>query len=464
MSAKGQDKQLTRLWTLLGDSAPPAEHPPLSTLAVLTCSHRFAAGREILQVRLDASGWHVTRHCDNDSTWTTTETSGGGGLEEALSHEPSLGVLSSDGTTHWATNETELPTHALLPHLRVTGPRADSPPADELDDHEWSDEDEAIEASFGDANWRPIRGRINGKRVTAIEIRSDGGEIVVPVLVDPDEGELDPIEEIAITTWFSESGGAPISWDGGSSLTRLNGRLGYARQWGDYGAEHEFVLLPDSPEQLAQTVAQWILGCEAAVAAALAFEPLDPNETLTADEREHWNGLLAAPAIDLTVELPDATLDLVQARLSQDSLYSATAEALHNPDATLGLALRAALEDVEETGVLGQLVSGEWTAVASAPVTAAHVLSDGRCVPLVWPATVTTDDRVRTSLVEGWLTKGFGVAVYGTDAPSHYSLLLSYGGEGAFLPTADPPESAPGYLSDGDCPPLRGVIPPRWMD
>jgi hypothetical protein len=71
------------------------------------------------------------------------------------------------------------------------------------------------------------------------------GGRVVPVLMDDDEEGLAG-EEFARYTWFSESGGAPVSWDGGAELLRLNGPLGLQHSWGAPGSTRP---RPTSPER-----------------------------------------------------------------------------------------------------------------------------------------------------------------------------------------------------------------------
>ena len=63
------------------------------------------------------------------------------------------------------------------------------------------------------------------------------GRKIVPTMVDLDADEFEGAREVAEYTWFSEAGGAPISWDGGNSLSVVDESLVWTRQWGDQGAE-----------------------------------------------------------------------------------------------------------------------------------------------------------------------------------------------------------------------------------
>lgn len=461
MSANRRDTLLEDLLEALDFSEAQDAPRGLSTSAVLTCSRRCAGRHHVLQVEVDSGAWHLTRHEADNSEWQVTQTSGGGGLEEALAHEPGLLVLSSNSITHWVTDDAKLPTRTLLARLTVEVAEVASEREDEPEYcAPWSDEDEDIVGWFGEANWLSVWARINGERVAVF---TDGAEVVVPMLVDLEDGQLEPVEHISTISWFSESGGAPISWNGGNSLSRLYGPFGCARQWGDEGTEMVVLELPSSAVELAPVVADWIIARESAALAAITFEPLDAAGTLSEDERTQWESLLAAPEVEVTVELPNEAFDSMRSCLGRDPLYRATKEALQDPGGDLGQALRTALEELEESGVLGPLMSGEWSEppvadpVAAPPIE--HLLTDGRRVLQVDASTVMPADPLRESALRRWLDKGFGVAVYGMWPPSEHSLLLSYGGPGAYLPTVDPPANAPGYLSNGGKPPLCGVIP-----
>src|SRR3954454_10768276 len=134
---------------------------------------------------------------------------------------------------------------------------------------------------------------------------------VVPVLLD-EYGEALAGEELAWYSWHSESGGAPISWDGGAELLRLNGPLALDHGWGDIETGSSLVQLPADPEGLAQLIGDWLSGEDGTslLGAAFALEPFDPVGSLSAEDREEWQQLLNA--VDVTVTLPlDADTELL---------------------------------------------------------------------------------------------------------------------------------------------------------
>ncbi len=131
-----------------------------------------------------------------------------------------------------------------------------------------------------------------------------------------DEQEVVPRREIARFTWFSESGGAPISWDGGNSLALLGDELIQARQWGDMGSEMTWRALPRQPSELADLLNSWVTQVDGVVAAALMFEPLSPVAA--------WDKMLEAVTFDLWLDLDEVTGEQVRRRLATtSSLYTA---------------------------------------------------------------------------------------------------------------------------------------------
>jgi hypothetical protein len=201
--------------------------------------------------------------------------------------------------------------------------------------------------------------------VAAIRLFPPDGDVVQPVLADEDDEDLVPIRQLARSAWHSESGGAPISWSGGHKLSVLAPGLGYSSPYGDSLEVEDlicpFLELPEDPAHLGENVADWVMGTESAVAAAMALEPLDPDSELSKEERKSWEGYLEEVTVDFKVDLPeDATLSLRENLVRRSDLYCRTRDGLRNPRSDDGLALYSALEVAVADGVIGGLTSGDW--------------------------------------------------------------------------------------------------------
>jgi len=181
---------------------------------------------------------------------------------------------------------------------------------------------------------------------------------VVPVLVNDDEEGLAG-EELASCTWSSESGGAPVSWSGGAELLRLNGRLGLERSWGDEGSPSSLAEVPVEPEALAERIAGWLSYDRGSLlGAAFAYEPFDPDGSLSAEERAQWEALLVAPDLLVTIGTDADTRALVLRVLEREDDYAALQDALMHPTGSNGQELRRALERFVDDGrVLDDLLT-----------------------------------------------------------------------------------------------------------
>ena len=181
------------------------------------------------------------------------------------------------------------------------------------------------------------------------------------MLVDLDADEFEGAREVARYTWFSESGGAPISWDGGNSLSVVDESLLWARQWGDEGEESEFSHLPRTPLSLAGLIADWIISIGAEVPAAFSLEPFDPSGTLSAANAELWGERFQGVDASLSFDLNTDVLAHLRRRLTRrNPLYRRTRNAFLRPQGKDGQALATALDAVLRDGVLGQLLYGRW--------------------------------------------------------------------------------------------------------
>lgn len=197
---------------------------------------------------------------------------------------------------------------------------------------------------------------VNDKRVIALV---DGGVPGTVALWDED-AQAAVGTSVAYFSWWSDGGGAPISWDGGSEVSDLgSGWLQY-RRWGDLGNEVSVTPGNVTPQDVAAQVLHLVAHEEATVAAALALEPLDPDGTLTAEALATWRNLIEELSMELTLSTDRQVNDLLRASLEGDPLFRACRQALAEPNGVLGQQLEAALEETTESGLIGELLSGNW--------------------------------------------------------------------------------------------------------
>ena len=293
-------------------------------------------------------------------TWRTVRDEGAGtDLATAITSLAGLRTVRRSAINEYTLNQSRLTPVDLLGLLHVSaaggGEDSEGWPA-ELTEH-WSNSDEAVTYMVGST---PVVNRwctIDDYRLVATQL----GRKTVPILVDFDAGQPVGAEALAEYTWFSESGGAPISWDGGNSLSVVSASLVFARQWGDMGARPEFSSLPATPRGWAGLIAHWVTSIDAAVPAAFALEPFDPKGTLSQTQHKVWEGRFEALEASISLDFAPDVLTLLGARLRRNnSLYLQTRNALRRPRGKDGRALATALDTVLEGGALGQLLWGNW--------------------------------------------------------------------------------------------------------
>lgn len=191
---------------------------------------------------------------------------------------------------------------------------------------------------------------INDARVLMVKANSNSK---YPVLFDLDEANFAGLTVIAESSWFSESGGAPISWDGGARLSRLYPGVLWSEAWGDTRQEAE-ALDAYGPIEMGEAAAEMVLADELQFAAAWALEPFDTGSLLDPTEELEWFALREEVTMAVTFDLePGEQLPACRARLLKDPTYAAIAEALADPTSTRGLALHSRLEEVRASGVIG---------------------------------------------------------------------------------------------------------------
>lgn len=345
------------------------EWPSLPQQAILTARRCLLSGeRDQWTVSRDVRGVTV-RHFRLDPGGLPHETeivTDARGLANVLQRFPELRTLSKGAINEYQLDEGELEPPVLVSMLAVDmagGPEAAEDWPDEVG-HEWRESDAGLRDWIGELEWFPRWARINDTRVSAVATTPEG-DIMQPVLADEGDEELVPIREIARSIWHSESGGAPISWTGGHTLSLLAPALGYSRPCADscemdqYG--YPFLWLPEDPSELGVLLANWVIETESDVAAALALEPLDVDAQLNDAERQAWNERLVDVTVRFEVDVPEqARQSLRESLAEQSELYRRTQTALMYPRSRDGQALAAVFDAALDRGVIGLLTSGDW--------------------------------------------------------------------------------------------------------
>lgn len=182
----------------------------------------------------------------------------------------------------------------------------------------------------------PMGATINGAELVAAQT----GEVAAAFLA-PESDEING-ETIASFLTGTEMGGGGA---GGWQLVRSSSARVIAIPTGDTAEwENEVTVFPidGAPEGFANMLIDWVRLVEdshlvAIGAAALELEPLDPNSTLTDDERAEWADALDALAHDeyestsMTIRATAEVKDLVRSGLAQDQVYADIREALRAP-------------------------------------------------------------------------------------------------------------------------------------
>lgn len=223
---------------------------------------------------------------------------------------------------------------------------------------------EAVGEALPDQRWLALACQINGLVVIAVHMNGR----LTPVLFDWANEAVEPLTEIAHYSWTSESGGAPISWDGGASIELLNPQTLSFRQWGDLETSVRIEAPPTTQSGWVHTLATWIeTEVEALVPAALALEPLDPGGTLDAEQQAEWENRLAEFSADLSLDLDDDTsMALRQAFTDESSshyshAYVEVVTALREPLSRAGRQLSTALDAANAGEPIGEVLSGNWS-------------------------------------------------------------------------------------------------------
>jgi hypothetical protein len=285
-------------------------------------------------------------------------------LTDYIQSSPLLHEIGAGAIKEYVTNEDVLATADLLKLLTpMTVGGAENPSTWGLGvSSDWTDEDRDLPELEDGLNWVHRWARINGTRVTAIDVGADGASTLVVVLCDPgEETFVVPVKELAENSWWSESGGAPITWDGGNSLSDLGGGLVMDRRWGDLDTWSKIVNVGQDAMAQAEYIAEWIDRCDCTVPAALNFEPFDPDDVLSPRQREWWIERMSDSAYTMWLDAGDEVDQAVTTILGERySLYSRTREAMAHPHSDDARKLAYELSQVRSYGAQGTLLTGDW--------------------------------------------------------------------------------------------------------
>lgn len=214
----------------------------------------------------------------------------------------------------------------------------------------WLSEDEYLAATLQQPLSGMVRLRINGTR--PIPWRGSRPARWLTIDLDDDEWSAwgDLPGEIARCTWVSDSGGAPISWDGGNSLNVVEPDLVADRQWGDNGRELKLLPWPTAVAARAALISDWVQRLELDTVAAIMLEPWPSGAEL-----HGWDDV----TIWFTLNVDDEVTKAVRRRLARrSSLYCTTRDAVQHPNSVNGHRLRATIRE-SRNGFTGW-VYGSW--------------------------------------------------------------------------------------------------------
>ncbi len=348
--------------------------PKLNERASLWVGKRFLSGRiELWQVLQEAGAWRVESWTlvEGATSWNKkSKKCKATSLLESIQVTPELSELTSAAVVRFELATADLHPADLAHALTISG---------QAPDVELWEESGLVNEWFDEANgyvptgpeWRLLWTSVstlfvddrlwNGGHeggvfyVEGVDVRGKG---LMPFLVH--EYKIVPRQTLAESSWFSESGGAPISWDGGNSISLIADGLLQFRQWGDSGEYENFVDLPNSNTKLAGLLAEWVDEMGMTIISALRSEQLDPRRTLSVEDRAEWDELIGSLNLSCWLEADSDVLAKVQQQLRLKRDYQFIMEAMSTPEGKAGHELYRLLRAVDQDGVLGRIMSLQW--------------------------------------------------------------------------------------------------------
>jgi hypothetical protein len=354
-----------KLHRAFGDSLADiasGEWPAASPWTVLSVKRWHASGMRERWMGVQMDGQLRLDHWQrqpNGSGWVQSDPRWFEDALTAFRQLPELRTLHASAMNEYVVIDPG-PTPVQLLEAMEVAPDGQETDPDSWDDElldRWTDDEDLTREILSDNDGTPLRTTINGQQVATLRIEETSNL----VLVDLDDEQITPLAELASFSWYSESGGAPISWNGGDSVVLIHPRLLQIRSWGDIERPTQLLPMPDTATELAALLAQWITEVDAEVPAAIALEPLDPDLVLDGQQRAAWRDRMECVTADLTLDVEPDVIQALQEHLTREaSLYTAVRLALRDPLSPQGKRFAAALDDAAEDGVIGGVLYGGW--------------------------------------------------------------------------------------------------------
>ena len=204
---------------------------------------------------------------------------------------------------------------------------------------------------------KEVWARINRAELLIYTPEGTSGEW--PVLYLWNEDRFLGLRVLAESSWSSESGGAPVSWDGGSRLSELFPGMLLSEAWGDLRQESR-VLPAAGVSAIGRAIADFVLEDRQQFMAAWDLEDFGSQGPITSEARSEWLRAVEEIPLSLTMSFHSEEVRAAcRQHLRQDNNYSWFAEAIRTPDSEIGRNLLALLREVVENGMTGALMSDD---------------------------------------------------------------------------------------------------------
>lgn len=330
---------------LLTGARPPV--PPNAILAMDRTRALQVEERWVLVAMDDHVSVSRYRRTQNEG-WSITGERQHQDAETAFAETPALHRVDTATRTLFHAPHMKAADIVALLQARTRDLRARPHDAEIVaNDDEWLVD--SLADMLGDTEHRITQCWVNGERLVAVNV----GRRWHLLRFDEDEETFHSDRTICESTWNSESGGAPVSWDGGNAIRLLAPNVIEDHQWGDLGTEHVVAPAPRTPAGWAKVITDWVVRLQLETPAALTLEPW-PDTGLF----EAW----ADVPVSLSIDVDDAVREAIRRRLARDSgLYRATRDALRRPYGIRGQLLSATLTECAHSGMVDDLLSDAWT-------------------------------------------------------------------------------------------------------